>query len=254
MLSLEGKQILGTRAAHQSQRLEQLVRAQGGALLNFPVLEIQERGISALEKSRLQQLEQYDLAFFISSNAVKFALKLIDGKIERFQNLCCVAVGEATANCLAEQGIRQSLAPQTGFNSEAILELDALQDLSGKRSLIFRGEGGRELLANSLRQRGAQVDYMEVYRRVLPQQDTTAVAAYLLNKQVAAVLIYSGAALQNLLLLFAEEQLIDALLDTPLVVISQRVAKQAKELGFKQIMIAAEASDIAMVEALLNGE
>jgi len=254
MQSLAGKRILGTRAVHQSVSLTQLIRDKGGEVINFPVIDIQARTLSAVELDYLQQLESYDFVFFISRNAVNFALKLINGKIDRLQGICCVAVGKATKNSLVEYGIQQSLVPVKGFNSEAVLDLNELQNLSDKRCLIFRGLGGRELLAFGLRERGAQVDYMDVYQRVLPQQDVRQVSDYLLNKQLAAILIYSGTALKNLLLLLAEPRVAECLLATPLVVISQRIATLAKQLGFKQIMIATEASDIAMVEALLNGE
>jgi len=155
---------------------------------------------------------------------------------------------------LTDNGINQVLLPKEGFNSESVLELPECKNVSGSRCLIVRGDSGRELLATTLRERGAKVDYVAVYKKLLPIQSSAEVCKYLRNKELSALFIYSAVALKNLLLLLAEDKVKEYLLATPLVVISRRVYLAAKEVGFKQVIIAAEASDAAMVNALLNGE
>jgi len=252
--SLAGKKIVVTRPKHQTAELSRLIEAKSGTSIDFPLIDIQAKSLLAKEQAILLNLERYDFIFFISANAVNFAIKLIDGKIEQLRNISIVAVGKATTQALAKVGLNKVLSPKQGFNSEAVLALPECQLMTKSRCLIVRGDGGRELLADTLRARGATVDYIEVYEKIVPQQNCEQVKAYLWNKDVAAILIYSAVALDNLMLLLADEKIKESLLSTPLVVISSRVALAAKKIGFKQIVVAAESSDAAMVNALLNGD
>ena len=245
------KKVLVTRPVHQSENLCHLIEQQGWQAIRFPVIEIQARELALQDECRIQQLEQYQYVFFVSANAVNFALPLFNGKIQCLKTLVSVAVGKATYTALVKHGIERVLLPAQGFNSEEILAMPELQVLTGQSCLIIRGDGGRELLANTLRERGARVDYLEVYKRVIPDYDAV-LATDLINKSLTAIVIYSGDALRNLVKMLAAEE--EKLLNIPLVVISERVQTLAKNIGFKKIIIADQASDTAMINALLNGE
>jgi len=246
--------ILVTRSEHQSENLCQLMLQQGWQPVRFPVIDIQARALSILEIMRLEGISTYRYVFFVSVNAVNFALQLFNGKIDRLQKVTCIAIGKATHTSLEGYGICDILTPETGFNSEAVLAMPELQTLAEQRCLIVRGEGGREFLADSLIQRGATVDYLEVYKRVLPVCDNQLINEYIANNELTAIVIYSGDALKNLVQLLAKDSTRQDLLSIMLVVISQRVYVLAKEIGFKKVVIADQASDSAMINALLNGE
>ncbi len=250
------KKILVTRAQHQSQHLIDLIESNDNwQAIIFPVMDVRPVSLSAHDSGRLAYIDCFDYIFFISVNAVNFALKLFNGKIEKLQEVSCVAVGRATYNCLVSYGLSNVLVSTQGFNSESLLAMPELQDLQGCHCLIMRGKGGRELLADSLLKRGATVDYLETYERVLAENDNmTEVEQLCFQDEIAGIVIYSGEALHNLLRLLNKKIIKDRLLNIPLVVISHRVYKIAKEMGFKSIIIAEEASDSAMVNALLNGE
>lgn len=249
-----GKKILVTRPNHQSQNICKLIEQQGWQAIRFPVIAIKARSLSAQEIRRVENIDLYQQVFFVSVNAVNFALQIINGKMQNLQKVSCIAVGSSTYQALRTHGISNILVPEQGFNSEAILAMPQMQDMQGQSCLIIRGEGGRELLAASLQERGATVDYLEVYKRVMPISDSRVVYDYLQHKAFSAILIYSGDALNNLLKMLAKQNIKQNLLNTPLVVISQRVQDLAKKIGFKNIIIADEASDAAMMNALLNGE
>ena len=130
------------------------------------------------------------------------------------------------------------------------MALPALQRVAGSKVVIFRGLGGRTLLAEKLRARGAQVSYCELYRRCLPE----AAAAQLSHSDLGAVAgdmisVHSGETLLNL------DRVITAtgrpqLRRLPLLVPGQRVAALGREKGFAELISAENATDAAMLSAL----
>ncbi len=248
------KRALVTRAAHQNQTVCNLLQQHDWQAICVPMIAVQSSPLTAHKQHILNTIESYDYLFFISVNAVNFALQAINGKIERLQNSLCIAVGESTQKALAAAGIAKILMPKQGFNSESVLKLNALQHLKGQSCLIIRGESGREYLATHLQQRAAQVDYLDIYQRYLPEHDCTALVHDIEQQLLTAIMIYSGDTLHNLVQLLSTYKIQLLLLNIPLIVISQRVAVLAKNLGFKKIITADEASDAGMIHALLNGE
>jgi uroporphyrinogen-III synthase len=249
---LAGIQVLVTRPAHQAERLCALIRDAGGEPVAFPVIVVEPTGTADEAARRIARLDAYDVALFVSTNAVEYGLALIETVWTTLPpGLRIGAVGKATAEALRGHGLDVDLLPAAGFNSEALLALDALQRVDGWRVLVFRGEGGRELLAEALRARGALVDYAEVYRRARPDMDPVPLLARWRAGGVDVVTITSAEALDNLHGLVGEAGR-TLLLTTPLIVISERVAERAVALGFRHApRVATEASDVGMVAALL---
>jgi uroporphyrinogen-III synthase len=140
------------------------------------------------------------------------------------------------------------ICPEAGSDSEAVLAIPELQQLADKRIAIFRGQGGRELLADTLRERGARVDYIEVYRRERVQHDAADVAAFATPDKIDAITVHSGESLQTLAGLLGAA--CKSILTIPIVVPSMRVAKQAGQSGFKQVVNAHGADDASMIKAL----
>jgi len=125
-------------------------------------------------------------------------------------------------------------------------ELQA-DEVKGRRYLILRGIGGRELIAQTLKERGAHVDSCELYRRYLPEQNTAALGKALPATDV--IVISSAESLGNLVSM-AGEGLAKTLLDKPVLVPSERVATIARQLDFQHIISAANATDNAVIETL----
>jgi uroporphyrinogen-III synthase len=138
------------------------------------------------------------------------------------------------------------------FNSEALLAMPPLQALAGKRIVIFRGEGGRPLLGDTLKARGARVDYAEVYRRAKPSLDPRKLAQCWEQGEIQVVVVASNESLQNLFDIVGEVGQ-QWLRDTPLIVVSERAQRLAQELGFNHPpVLTTEASDEAIMETLLK--
>lgn len=246
---LLGLGVLVTRAAHQADHLCGLIEAQGGQVFRLPVLEIVPSGDSAPFADVRQRLPEYDLAVFVSANAVRMAFPALVPLSEWPRALKLAAIGKQTATALNHAGLDVDVVPKKQFTSEALLALEDMRHVAGKHILIVRGEGGREFLATELAERGARVDYAEVYRRVLPEVDTSPILDAWAQGHINAVTVASRESLENLHRLLDEtgQQL---LASTLLVVGNPRSAGRAAELGLTRVMIANDASDEAMVEAL----
>jgi uroporphyrinogen-III synthase len=196
-------------------------------------------------------LDQFQLAIFISPTAVQRGLAAVSAVRDWPAHLPVAAVGKGTAGALHEQGVRAVLAPDSGSDSEHLLALPQMQDMAGRRVIIFRGEGGRETLAEGLRQRGAQVTYAECYRRGLPEQPEPAPVLDLFAAgKIQAVTAYSTETLDNLFrLLGAAGQ--EHLLRTPLFVPHPRIAAHARALGVATV-VASEGGEAQLIGSLVE--
>lgn len=248
--ALQGWEILVTRPREQAEELCSLIEQAGGKPLRFPTLDIVATEDNHALNKQIEHIGEYDLVIFISANAVHWALNRIHAQGRIPENVRIAAIGRASARALKEAGYRVDIYPDQQFNSEALLEMPQMQAVAGKHILIFRGEGGREHLAQELVRRGARVEYAEIYRRIMPQTDTSQLLRHWARNGVDAVTATSNEALCNLY------EMVGALgrqwlRKTPLVVISERMLQQARELGIRSpAEIADQASDEGILAAL----
>lgn len=251
---LNGTHVLVTRPAHQAENLARLIAESGGVPVALPALEIIEPDDPESVKRVLADLSAFNWLVFISVNAVDFALKANDGKIEQFRSRPLLAIGKATAKRLQALGLAVETAPD-GSDSEALLAVLALQAVAGQRFLIVRGQGGREALAEGLRAKEALVEYLEVYKRAMPKVDTGPVLQLIEHNRLDVITVTSGEALQNLIQMLGPGM--PRLLAIPLVVVSERLKQLAAAMGFKRIVVAESPADAAILKSVItvnNGE
>jgi uroporphyrinogen-III synthase len=248
---LDHARILVTRPAHQAQNLCDLIAAAGGEPVLLPAIEVVGPSDFQAVNAVIDRLDEFDLAIFVSANAVAYGDDLVRARRGRWPAaLQVAAVGRRTAELLTARGLKVTICPAADYNSESLLADAALQLAAGRRILIFRGAGGRELLAETLRARGAQVEYAEVYRRCLPPEGARRFSRQMEDQWVDAIVVTSNEGLENLLSM-AGDLYRERLLSTPLVVISARTATHARGLGFLLTpCVAKESSDRGLVEAL----
>jgi uroporphyrinogen-III synthase len=261
--ALLGERILVTRPSHQSAPLCAELEALGAQALRFPLIEIaafdsrnrNEEKEAAQIKRQILDLDHYQAVIFISANAAKLGYDWIDEHWPQLPlGITWYAVGKATARSLQKNGI-EAQTPLSRMNSEALLALPALQRCRGQRILICRGEGGRELLAETLRERGARVDYLNLYRRRCPCYDTDTIEKHLFQNPPTAILINSVEALGNFVRLSQgtdNSRPRETLHQQRMIVPSQRVADKAREKGFGHIVKARNASDESIIDALIQ--
>ncbi len=248
---LAGLKVLVTRPEHQAGPLCALIEQAGGEAVPFPVLAVEAAEESDSLQGILTRLADYWLAIFISPNAVRFGIEAAARHGGIPASLQIAAVGEGSRRELKQRLRRPvDLVPQERYDSEALLALPALQQVAGKKIVIFRGSGGRELLAQTLRERGAQVDYAEVYRRLQTRAPDQTILSRWIAGGVNAITVTSSEGLQNLYGMM-DERGRDWLLSMPIFVVSERCAALAQQLGFKQrAQVSRNASDQAIMESL----
>ena len=227
-----------TRPREQATLLAQRIEQAGGKVVLFPLLEISPAADPQHLCQLVSRLVEFDLAIFISPNAVRYGMEAIRAAGALPASLKIATVGQGSAKVLCNLGVNEVIAPQERFDSEALLALPALQNVTGWRIVIFRGNGGRELLGDTLRARGATVEYAECYQRTKPQHD----GASLLAAVPHAITVTSSEALGYLWDMFDEAGRAH-LCTVPLFVPHARIADAAQLMGWRKVIACAGGDD-----------
>jgi uroporphyrinogen-III synthase len=242
---LQGVGVLVTRPARQAAGLAAQLAALGATPIVFPATVI----LPPPDRTQLARihasLDRFDIAIFVSANAVEFGAP---GPQSWPAQLQTYAPGPGTAAALAAAGIHNVTIPAVSFDSEGLLALPELGQVSGRHIAIFRGEGGRDLLGDTLRARGATVEYIDCYRRAAPRSGEGLVEA-LRAERVHAVTLTGSEGLDNLWnLLDADTQ--RQLQRLPTFVPHARIAEHARNLGFQAIVT--DGADAGLIAGLLE--
>ena len=241
-----------TRPEGSGDDLSLACAAKGIDIVQLPLMNIVPLADEGIAARQIMDLDHYSHVIFISTNAVRFAMPLIEQYWPQLpMGIQWLAIGEATANALLAYDIDAAIA-ETGMDSESLLLLDVLRvGQSGQRVLIMRGQGGREFLASALRDRGWVVDYCELYQRQVPVYPQGTLSHLLDELGINCWLASSAETLQNGLALASQEGR-QELLQLPVVVPSERVEKIALHSGCQRVVRASNAGSEAVVAALLT--
>lgn len=235
-----------TRPREQAAGLLQEITNLGGNALSFPLLEITPLANEAPLLALCQRLHEFQLAIFISPNAVRFGMAAIQKQGGIPSTLQIASIGLSSAQALHNSGINKVITPQHRFDSEALLELPELQQVEGLHVVIFRGDQGRELLGDTLKSRGATVEYASCYQRSKPQQHIDSLLALKPD-----VLCISSSESLNYLAQILPPSSRNAVFKLPLFVSHQRIALAARQLGWQNI-IATDAGDAGLLTGLIS--
>ncbi|MEO8537451.1 MAG: uroporphyrinogen-III synthase [Betaproteobacteria bacterium] len=228
---LEGLGIVVTRPQRQAAVLAGKVASLGGVPIIWPAIVIlPPPDVEPLTRAHAM-LAGYDIAIYVSANAVEFGAPPRGTWPAR---VVAYAPGPGTAEALAAMGVPGACVPATSFDSEGLLELAALADVSGKRVVIFRGEGGREFLGNTLRARGAAVDHVPCYRRVAPTSGAGGLVEAMREGRAHALTMTSSEGLDNLVAAIGPGGR-DVLARLPLFAAHPRIAERAREHGLRAV-------------------
>lgn len=257
-----------TRPAGQSNELIARLAAAGIATLDFPLIDVAPVADEAPLRAALSSLERYALVVFVSPNAVDYAFARSDTIWPHA--LPIGVVGPGSVQALARHGVTSPaynvISPPSGtdeetarFDSEGLFAaIDTAlgaTNLEGKRVLIVRGDGGREWLAERLREAGAEVETVAAYRRLVPEPSIGGWARVheLLAGKPHAWLLTSSEGVRNLHELAQDHLTVDEIAQlkrATLVTPHPRIAQTARALGFDSITVSG-AGDERIVRTLL---
>lgn len=245
---LRGLAVLVTRPREEAAGLARAIEAAGGAALGWPAIEIEALDDIGPARRCLAGLRPGETLVFVSRNAVRHGWPLLPGQLPAGA-LTLVAVGRGTAAALHALGASQVHVPAGRADSDGMLALPVLAParVRGQRVVIVRGRGGREALAEGLRARGARVEYAEVYAR---RPARAPLGPRLRGSMPGATVVTSAEALEHWVGQVRYEGL-EALLQRPLVLVSERLRERARALGVAgPLTVATGADSTALVEAL----
>ncbi len=247
--NLQGISLLSPRPDNRGADLVELINASAGFATQLNVVEI-VYSITSENIHNLQDLNSYDLVIFTSVYAVKGSFRYCPSYTN--DKVIIAAIGEETAKSVSNYcDVNSLILPKGTPNSENLLSLPELLNVSGKKIAIISGEGGRDLLKKTLSERGACVSEITCYKRKVP--DKLAKNLLLLDvDKYDWVLGTSQICLENLLGSASENQK-HKLLTKNIIVISDRLVKLVEDLGFKKKPFKAEnSSNSAILKVLVE--
>lgn len=255
-VSLHGKRIAVTRAEEQSAGLLARLRELGAEPVACPAIAFAPPEDFTPLDAAIGRLEHYDWLIVTSANGARALLDRMAalGKpLAALAGLKIGAIGPATAEALAEHGLRASFVP-TAYVAESILA--EIGDVAGKRILLPRADIAREALAVGLRARGATVDEIAAYRTV-PGSGASALAGVLRAGALDAITFTSSSTVRYLLdgleqagISRAEAR--ELLAGTAVISIGPITAATAQEQGLRVDAVAREYTADGVVDALLE--
>lgn len=246
-LPLQDLHVAVTRPLAQAESLSEAIVRLGGTPISYPLLAVTAVSDYTEFTRQLNKLATTDWAIFISSNAVDFAMPQLKQHYPEFPPLLqFAAIGPQTADALKIYGVKEVLIPEQRYDSETLLSLPQMQQMQGKRVAIFRGVGGRELMADTLRSRGAEVYFAESYQRINPQTNTDLLDQLWQQNKLHAMVVTSSEAMRYLLKLAENKPWLP---HVTLCVNHERIAELPKAHGLK-VRVAEAPGDEAMLKCL----
>jgi uroporphyrinogen-III synthase len=244
---LGGRNIVVTRPAEQALGLVRALRDAGANPIEYPLLRIEPADTNEVVELAKPVLSGGDMAIFVSPNAVRYGLLPLRAAGLWPSGLEVHAVGQGTARAIAAAGLSGVRVPSEGFDSEALLALPELSaaSLAGRTVLLFKGEGGRPLLADTIAARGAQVISLNCYRRLPPEKPPRALLELADPGALDAIVITSSEALEYLGSSFGVQRQ-EALRDTLLVATHERIADAARRAGYRRLLVTAPGDDAVL--------
>ncbi|MCE5387748.1 MAG: uroporphyrinogen-III synthase [Acidithiobacillus sp.] len=247
---LANKGIVVTRPKDQSGELIAALEAEQARAIAFPALQIEAPATWQPLDNALQHLTELDWAIFTSRNAVHFALS-------RWQSqglgpwparVQVAAIGRESAKALAEFGVPVRLVPGRA-GSESLLASPLWDQVQGLRFALFAGDQGRELIQQTLEERGGTVEKVFCYRRTVPGANPTPLLHAWARGELDAVTVTSPEIFHNFY------QMVGGLgqrwlKKTPIITISPLTAEAVTQKGLPEPWIAPEASNAGIIQAL----
>ena len=251
---LRGKRILVTRARSQASSLVQGIESLGGEVIEFPTIEIRPPETYGPLDQAINKIGSYDWVIFTSVNGVEQFLNRFEKLGKNVADLAGVevgAIGPETAKSLTAARIQASLVPKQ-YQAEGILEMLTPETLRGKRVLIPLAAQARDILPETLRQWGAEVDIAEAYQTVLPQADVSTLCRLFRQDGIDMITFTSSSAVSNFAALLRDQDLPRLLSGIVIACIGPITKRTVEDLGMRPEVVAEEFTIPGLVRAIID--
>ncbi len=251
---LSGRRIVITRSRSQAAVFTRALEELGGEVVEFPTIEIlPPQSYDPLDRA-IQKIENYHWIIFTSVNGVDhfFARwKKLQRDMRGLNGIRVAAIGPETAKSLESAGLRPHLVPQE-FRAEAILQELKPEEMHGKKVLLPRAAGARDILPKTLQEWGAEVDVIEAYRTVAAKSDARRLQELLRRKQIDMITFTSSSTVTHFAALFAGEDIEGLLSGAAVACIGPITQRTAEELGMRVDVVSRDYTIPGLTKAIVE--
>ncbi|MEA2108098.1 MAG: uroporphyrinogen-III synthase [Pseudomonadota bacterium] len=250
---LNGKHILVTRPESQAESFVSLLRREGAIPVLLPTIETIPPDSWVSVDQAIASLEKYQWLIFTSVNGVNFfcnRFEDLNHNLSRLKHCNIISVGPKTSAALRKRGLESKIVAEK-FQGEGILQALADTPVAGKYFLLPRALKAREILPETLRQRGAKVDVIMVYQTVFPQKSAGKINKLFTDQQNIDILTFtSSSAVSNLVNHCHEPLIAERIRQLPTACIGPITTATARELGLNVLIEASQYTVEGLIEAI----
>jgi uroporphyrinogen III methyltransferase/synthase len=249
---LFGRSIIVTRAREQASDFKEILQRLGAHCIEFPTIGIEPPPSWEPMDAAISRLSSYHWIIFTSVNGVEFFLQRLFATgcdVRELKGLRLCAIGPKTAEVLDRHGLRLDLIPEE-YRAESILDGLSGEPVTGLRFLMPRALAARDILPETLRRRGAQVDVVAAYQTVLPDSRTASVFQALTQGQVDCLTFTSSSTVSNFFGMFERDAIMPVLKGVAIACIGPVTGQTAEKYGLTVDIMPSTYTIPAMVEAI----
>ncbi len=251
---LSGRRVVITRPRSQALGFVQEIEKLGGEVVEFPTIEIiPPKSYQPLDRA-IRDIESYDWIIFTSANGVRFFFNRFD-ELKRdagvLKKIRIAAIGPQTGRELETLSLHADFVPGE-YRAEAILEGLQREEIRGKRILLPRAAEAREVLPETLREWGAEIDVIEAYRTVGSQSDSAALLSLLQGRAIDMVTFTSSSTVRYFAALFPGERVSKILAPTAVGCIGPVTRTTAEKMGIRVDLVATEYTVSGLTQAIVD--
>jgi len=251
---LEGKRVVVTRAAEQSESLVKALKALSAKPVVLPMVEFAPPDDVAALDQAIRELQSHDWVFLTSQNAIRALRERCELLKMDLREACgdvrVAVVGPGTAAAAEGEGLRVSYVA-TKHQGNALAEELAGQ-VRGKRVLLPRSDRANPELVEKLKQSGAEIAEVCVYKTIRPERAHAETAAAIAKGRTDAVLFFSPSAVHHLEELLGHQEFVALSRRSIFAAIGPVTEDALHNAKVERVLLAREASVSAVIEALTD--
>jgi Uroporphyrinogen-III synthase len=249
---LKGKQVLVTRAQHQSAAMCRRIRAYGGVAVTVPLIGYRKAPLTDAErKGWLEEVQKADWVIFTSGNSLDFFMKVLDRR-DRLSHVKLAAVGKKTGERLGTYEFKADFIPDH-FSTEGIVAAFSAGQIKAGRVVVPLGSLSDRVWLGKLRDLGIKVTDRILYQTVADVANQKPLREIIESGRLSAITFASPSAVRFFTYLLPETVWRRVLTSCTVAVIGPTTAQAVNEaLGSMPDVIPDKFTAIDMIDALAN--